>query len=167
MRKEIWKRIINFEDYEISNFGRIKSFKNGKEIIKSNRKVGDGYLQISLYKEGKYKQFLVHRIVALYFIPNPENKPEVNHKKGIKTDNRAWMLEWITKSENEKHAHKLGLKTPINKKAVIQFSSFGIKIAEYESMGEAERQTGIKQGGISNYIKNPPKKTKLFFWKYK
>lgn len=59
---------------------------------------------------GKFKRYLLHRLIATFYIPNPENKEFVNHKNGIKSDNRVENLEWVTRSENEKHAHLTGLK---------------------------------------------------------
>lgn len=69
----------------------------------------DGYLGVVLCKNGKTKLIAVHRLVAMHFIPNPENKPQVNHKNGVKNDNAAENLEWVTQSENMKHAVKTGL----------------------------------------------------------
>src|SRR6266849_4195257 len=121
---EIWKDIKFSEKgieydfrgfYQVSNLGRIKSLSRyrsdkylTKEIILINIEGHYGYYCVSLYKNIK-KNFKVHRLVALHFIPNPKNKPQVNHKKGIKTDNRATELEWSNNSENQKHAFKIGL----------------------------------------------------------
>jgi NUMOD4 motif len=115
--KEIWKDIIGYENlYQISSLGRIKSLHynhTNLECILKGVKSNKGYLLITLYNKNnnkKYKAYLIHRLVTIHFIPNPENKPDVNHKFGIKDDNRASELEWATQSENEKHAHKFGLK---------------------------------------------------------
>lgn len=122
---EIWRDIDGFENlYQISNMGRVLSlerssvFKLGKHKKETEVKVPSkilvqssvrGYLALGLCKYGKYKQFKIHRLVAQAFIPNIENKPGVNHKNGIKTDNRVENLEWVTDYENKKHAKKNGL----------------------------------------------------------
>ena len=112
--EEIWKSVIGCEgQYEISNFGRVKSLGNNKtrkeKILKSGTD-GGGYLLVGLYKNGKGTTKRVHQLVAEAFIPNPENKPEVNHINGVKTDNRVENLEWNTGSENSNHARKTGLQ---------------------------------------------------------
>lgn len=116
---EIWKDIEGYEGlYQISNFGKVKSlskhcgFGKGyttKEIIlKPHLRLG--YITFTLYKNGIPKTFSAHRLVANAFIPNIENKPQVNHINGIKTDNSIKNLEWVTNSENVKHAFDTGLK---------------------------------------------------------
>lgn len=126
--EEEWKSVIGFEElYEISSLGRIKSLPkpffgvgtNGRgmtplAIVKQNLGTTKGkeYLRVALSKNGKPVHKSVHRLVAEHFIPNPDNKPQVNHIKGIRTDNRASQLEWATNSENVKHAFKIGLAVP-------------------------------------------------------
>lgn len=122
--KEIWKDIKGWEGYyQISNLGRVKSLyrivphklKGKKTIFERILKpciASPGYYSLGLRKDCKVKCARIHRLVALHFIPNPQNKPEINHKNGIKTDNRIENLEWVTRSENEKHAYKIGLKKP-------------------------------------------------------
>lgn len=127
IRGEVWKNIIDFEGYyKVSNKGRILKleqtiyYKTGdfyiepKQLIKAvpNR---DNYYRVSLSKNGIRKYCLVHRLVAQTFIPNPENKSQVNHKKGITTDNRASQLEWSTPKENTNHAVNTGL-TPVGER---------------------------------------------------
>jgi hypothetical protein len=87
-------------DYFISEEGRI--YKNSKEISRS--KMTRGYLSCSLYKDGKQKTHYVHRLVAELYIPNPNNKPYVNHINGDKEDNRVKNLEWCTPEENSQHS---------------------------------------------------------------
>ena len=97
---EQWKAIEGYE-YEVSDHGRIRK---GEKLIKIP--INRGYHRIGLWKEGRCKHYLVHRLVALAFIPNAEDKPLVNHKNGIKTDNRVQNLECCTDSENKYHAYK-------------------------------------------------------------
>lgn len=105
--REIWQCIKSYnKKYQISNLGRVK---NRKKILKICNN-GKGYLYISLSKNNKRKNFLIHRLVANAFIINKENKPCINHIDGNKQNNKVDNLEWITYSENHKHAFKIGLK---------------------------------------------------------
>jgi len=113
---EIWKTIKDFPDYAVSDFGMIKRIMNNKNnrfkagtILKPQKKK-HGYLEVNLFNGGKQFSKLIHRLVLETF--NYKCGYEVNHKNGIKTDNRLENLEWCTRSENEKHAYKIGLKNP-------------------------------------------------------
>lgn len=118
MKKE-WKPLVNYENsYEISNFGEIrgidrisgkrKGVVKGKLLKQSlNHK---NYLEVRLYKNSKSMTKVVHRLVALSFIPNPLNLPQVNHIDGNKSNNRVENLEWVSNSQNQLHAYKIGLQ---------------------------------------------------------
>ena len=116
--EEIWKDISNFEGlYQVSNLGNVKRilFKNGKyeikkDKIKTKRIDKYGYDTVALCKNGKQKNYLVHRLVALAFIPNLLNKPQVNHIDGNKQNNNVNNLEWCSNSENQLHAYQNNLK---------------------------------------------------------
>lgn len=107
---ETWKEIPGY-DYKVSNTGKVYSNRRNKEMKLKTTK--DGYKALTLSKPNKRKEFTVHRLVALAFIDNPENKPQVNHINGIKDDNRASNLEWSTQSENQLHAYTTGLQKPL------------------------------------------------------
>lgn len=97
---ELWKDIEGFDGfYQISNMGRVKSLEKILNPFISQA----GYVRIYLKKGKSIKAFSVHRLVAIHFIPNPENKPTVNHKFKVKTDNRYHQLEWMTNRENIEH----------------------------------------------------------------
>lgn len=107
---EIWADIEGYEgDYQISTYGRIKSFKNGREIIMRPLPTRNGYLNILLCKNGRHKNFSVHVLVGRAFIPNPDGKPELNHIDGEKFNCHVSNLEWSNRSENNKHAFQTGL----------------------------------------------------------
>lgn len=107
---EIWKDVIGFESlYQVSNIGRVKSMSLKRGWIQQGERIlaqsttWDGYFRVGLTKGGKRYNYGVQRLVALAFIPNPENKPIVNHINGIKKDNRVENLEWVTERENSTH----------------------------------------------------------------
>lgn len=105
---EQFKEIV--PKYEVSTYGNVKSFmKNRKGRLLTPRHNKNGYLCVYIWIGGKPKLYAIHRLVAQAFIPNPANKPEVNHINGIKSDNRVENLEWCTRSENRQHAYDTGL----------------------------------------------------------
>ncbi len=170
---EIWKEIKTY-DYSVfvSNIGRIQS--NGRGKLKFiNGSISFGYKKISIAIKGKYKAIFIHRLVAMAFIENPENKPFINHINGIKNDNRVENLEWCTMLENNIHAYKTGLKVlPKGKdhkrsKPIIQFSMSGQFIREWESSRHPERELGFRQGCIMNCLSGLQKSAHGFIWKRK
>ncbi len=101
MESEIWKDIPGYEGlYQVSNMGNVYSVRNKKRLATSQR---TAYSIVCLSKDGKQKCFGVHQLVALAFLPNPKNKPQVNHINCNRHDNRAENLEWVTRDENLAH----------------------------------------------------------------
>lgn len=111
---ERWKPITGFEDYEISDKGRVRSHKYNRAVILKPRVTHDGYVWYSLCKSGKGYTKRANRLVAEAFIPNTENKPTVNHIDGDKLNNAANNLEWATREEQMQHAYRMGLKNPVS-----------------------------------------------------
>ena len=141
------KSINGFENYSITKNGNILNTKTNrilKYVIDSS-----GYYQVNLYNNGKSKKFLIHRLVAIYFIPNFENKPQVNHINGIKTDNNVLNLEWNTSKENINHALKLSNNQRKNSKIVIDLYT-GIF---YNSIGDAAKTLDIKYQTLLSKVK--------------
>ncbi|WP_369378748.1 NUMOD4 domain-containing protein [Lysinibacillus fusiformis] len=114
--QEVWVGITDYEGYEVSNLGRVRSLdrviSGGKrrtgKILKQHYNHG-GYPYVSLYKNGKGRKITVHRIVAKSFIPNPDNKEEVNHIDGRKNNNSVDNLEWSTRLDNTRHSYSTNL----------------------------------------------------------
>ncbi|MBQ9657346.1 MAG: HNH endonuclease [Clostridia bacterium] len=118
---EIWKDIIETSNYAVSSLGRIKNTKTNRLLNPSE--LGNGYKQVSLKMNdtGKFKKEYIHRLVAKYFIENPDNKKEVNHKDGNKNNNNMDNLEWVTPSENQKHKYDV-LKSKTSNRLIGQYT---------------------------------------------
>lgn len=165
MDKEIWKDIPGYEGcYQASNLGNIKSIPRYvsnhtgmllvKEKLITQRKNKQGYMICYLSKNAKDECFRVHRLIAKTFIPNPENKPQVNHIDGNKSNNRLENLEWCTNSENQIHAFKNGLNyvtgragKPKRKVEQIDMNTNCV-IKVFESIAQAQRETNSKNIGM-------------------
>lgn len=111
--EEIWKNIEDWATYEISNLGRVRTIATG--LIKKPFVHKKGYLRVQLEISGYKRNLRVHRLVAMAFIPNPDNKPAINHKNFNKGDNNVINLEWVTDEENRKHYTDEVIKCKITK----------------------------------------------------
>lgn len=139
--------------YILYKDGRIYSTKT--KVFRTWHKSKNGYMKTVLYIDGKSFNITQHRVLAENFIPNPENKPIINHKNGIKHDNRISNIEWCTHSENSSHAIKKGMFKPIGhrKRRVIDISTGII----YESISDAGRSSGYTLGHFHNMLNSKNK----------
>ena len=172
MIKEIWKDKKDYEGhYQVSNCGRVKSIKFGKErILKLRTDKKTGYLHVVLCKDGKAKAFTVHRLVAESFLPNPHNYPCVNHKDENKQNNNVSNLEWCSVQYNNTYGtriERVAEKKTNGKqsKPVLQYTLDGQFVREWESTAECGRN-GFNQGNVVACCQGKLKKYKGFIWKY-
>ena len=172
------KEVMGFPMYTLSRDGKVysKYVKGGcgkathelRELVQVLD--GTGYFIVSLVNDGKKYKKSVHRLLAEHFIPNPEMKAHVNHIDGVKTNNNLDNLEWATPLENTQHAIRIGLKDASNPACQVSVSQFdletGEKIAEYRSLSEATKVTGVAYPNIIKVCKGLRKKAGGFFWMY-
>ena len=159
-----WRVIEKAKNYEISNYGEVKSNTTNK-ILKPS--LVNGYLSVGLRINNKTVTSFIHRLVATTFIACIDETNIVNHKDGIKTNNNVANLEWVSLSENIKHAFRLNLVKP-TKISVSQYTLDGVFIKEYESCVDVEKETGISNGHISSVCRGKigRKTANGFIWKY-
>ena len=178
MKNEIWRRIENFSNYEVSNYGRVRSLD--KQIITKNNKIrlykgkilkqrlsrNKKYYCVGIYdNNNKQHVLLIHRLVAKTFIPNPNNYEIVNHKDENKFNNYVENLEWITIKENNRYSF---YKHPerLNTVSILQYDLEGNFIKEWKSIKEAADYYNINQNNISECLKGRSKSSHKFIWKY-
>lgn len=148
--------IINeFDNYAISNLGNVKNIKKGNILTPYLNP--NGYLSYTFCQKGIKKTFRIHRLVALYFIDNPNNLPYVNHKDGNKTNNRAENLEWCTAKENDNHARLNELKK--QEKPIIAENILTKEKLAFKSVTEAGAFLGINKGTISKVLRGKRNQT--------
>jgi hypothetical protein len=186
----VLKDIPGYEGfYMASDDGRIWSNRNEKFLAPV--KTRTGYYRVSLSVCGAYRKMAVHRLIALAFIPNPQNKPTVNHKNEIKTDNRVCNLEWATNLEQNIHGTRIerarkhtdykerniDYKVVASKhdyvamaerysKAVLQFDMDGNVLGRYESITKAHKETGANAGHIVECLKGKRRMCGGYKWQY-
>lgn len=190
---EEWRDIKGYEGlYQVSNFTRVKScdrfvfksmelkddLKNLKEKLLVANVCGTGYKKVVLCKNGEIENKNIHRLVAEAFIPNPDNKPCVNHIDCDKTNNNIENLEWCTQSENAFHAHRNNLTTPSMywlgvhgknnplSKVIYQFTKEKELIGMFYGSTEVESILGIHQGNVSLCAKKSRNFAGGFRWSY-
>ena len=191
---EIWKPVVGYEGlYECSNLGNIRSLNYRHTNAIKNLSLSlnkDGYVQVKLWKNCKGKVLAVHRLVAEAFIPNPNNKPQIDHINTDKTNNTVWLnedgsvnyektnLRWVTKKENInnpltiKHLSETKIGNENAKsiyRAVLQYTKDGELIKEWASMNSAARELKINRSGICDCCngRNRCKSYGGYVWRYK
>lgn len=168
---EIWKDIKGYEGmYQISNLGRVKSFKMKKvehEYILKPYSTKKGYLRVSLSKHNKYKGPLIHRLVATYFLDNPYNYKEVNHKDENKQNNCVDNLEWCDRKYNVLYgtAKKREANTK-HKYYIEQYTINNNFIKQWKSLKEIEDNTNYKKNNIQQNCLGNTKSAYGYKWKY-
>lgn len=170
MTEEIWKDIKGYEGlYQVSDLGRVKSFKRDSERILKPLTKTTGYKSVTLSnKQVKHQSINVHRLVADAFIPNPDNKPQVNHIDEDKTNNMVSNLEWVTAKENANHGtaierRKQHPNSHCNRKKIVCTTTSD----EYSSISEAANELNLSAGNIINVVRGRYKQTGGYTFEYK
>lgn len=153
---EQWRDVQGYEGlYQVSDLGRVR---NKRQRILSAHLNGSGYVQTTLSKGGRREYPLVHRLIALAFVPNPEGKPQINHKNGTKTDNRPDNLEWCTMGENLAHRHRVLGQIGGRAKPVVCVDTE----QSYASAVEAAKALGVSAAGVTRCCRGEQKTTKNY-----
>lgn len=166
MKKEEWKPVVGYEGlYEVSSYGKVRSlnFRRTKKCSELAQFNSGGYKMVHLTKNGIMASPKVHRLVAQAFIPNPENKPEVNHENGDKTKNTVDNLSWVTRGENQQHKYQI-LKISPNRpnRRPVRCKETG---AVYDSVRAASRAMKTTHGSIRRAIQMGIR-CKSYHWEY-
>ena len=174
--EEIWKDIVGYESYyQVSNFGNIRN--STTKLLRKSIPNWANYHRIGLNKKGKYKIHSVHRLVAIAFIPNPNNYPESNHIDHNRQNNNVGNLEWCTRSYNASHSFTrpdrkkarawLGKKGKLhpNSLPIVQKLN-GVVIGSFDGLSDAARKLGIRDTGIGKVCRGERKSYKGYQWEF-
>lgn len=154
--------IAEYPNYYISKSGKVLSIKGRPKLLKPSKN-DKGYLQIQLFKNGKRKIMYIHRIVAITFIPNPNNYPIINHKDENPLNNNLNNLEWCTQSYNVSYGNSrksMSVKVNAYKYPAMEF------VGTFKSISEAGRKLNIHHCSICNILKGKQISTKGYFFEY-
>ena len=161
MTREIWKDIEGYEGlYQVSKLGEVYSFKSNKYLKKLTNK--GGYLRVQLCKHGKVTNQSIHRLVAEAFIPNPDNKPQVNHIDENKGNNTVSNLEWVTAKENCNH----GTRSKRLYKPIRAIDIANGEYNHYVSVNECAEKLNLKYQNISAVLNGRQKTAGGFIFEY-
>lgn len=172
--KEVWKDIEGYEGlYQVSSFGRVKSFditdnlgRIRKGRILKGCKNTNGYLLVNLYKNSIGHSKNIHRLVAEAFIPNPDNKPQVNHIDEDKTNNVVSNLEWMTVKENSNHGTRNERMRKTLRIPILAINLKNGEVEEFYGSSECARQLGLHNQHISEVLKGKLRQTGGYTFKY-
>lgn len=160
---EFWVELKDWENYKISNYGRILNKQTNK--IKTPHLHHSGYYTISMHKNVGAKYYILSRLIGLHFVQNPNNLPEINHKNKIRRDNRITNIEWNLSVENSKH-RMIGLEYD-KRRPIIQLDLNNVIIKEWNSIYDAAKTLSVSAGNIITTIQGKHKHAYGYKWKYK
>lgn len=173
----LWKDVVGFEGlYIVSNFGEIRSVdhyvkcNSGKRLVKGRTLKpcdrGNGYPFVTMGKDGKQYNMSVHRVVAIAFLPNPNNLPEVNHKDTNTFNYSLDNLEWCDRKYNNNYSNRAYKAAVSKRKRILQIKNETV-IRIWNSISEIERNTGISAGNISECCNGKRSTAGGYSWKFK
>ena len=163
--EEVWKDVKGYEGrYKVSNTGKVYSLISNKILALRINKAG--YSQINLYKDCDRKMFSIHRLVAQAFVPNPDNKPQINHIDEDKPNNNFNNLEWVTSKENNNHGTRLYRSAMKKRRAILCKNIESGEFIIYDSQISASHDLLIERTNINNTLRGRQKTTGGYTFEY-
>jgi len=164
--KEVFLDIPNYEGlYQVSNFGNVKNTRTRKLLRPA--KDTSGYKFVYLYKNNSRKAISVHRCVALAFLPNPNNYPQINHRDEDKTNNFVDNLEWCDNKYNANYGTRTKRSAESHQKPILQFDKKGLYLRDWSSITNASKDLNIQYSSISQCCSGHRGSAGGYIWKYK